>query len=285
MRQLLVIFSIIAMTFTAGGAVAAPKERTREISGSGVMVTRNIEIPAFTSVSAYRGLKVALVDKHAGPAKIEADDNLIDLLDVRVENGELIADFNRDLGDISIRRCNVTVTVPLAGPLTKLAAQSAAKIVCREVVVGTSVRVYASSAARIEAPIHATSCAIDASSAADVRVAVTCTNCEIDASSAAEVEANLKCSDCDVASSSAAEITLVGSSESLSARVSSAAELDAADLKTVYCEVEASSGADAEVYCSGELDAEASSGGSIVYGGDCTWKLDKSSGGSVRRRN
>ena len=84
--------------------------------------------------------------------------------------------------------------------------------------------------------------------------------------------------------SSASKITLKGSADKCSIDMSSAAKLSAAEFTVADCSVDTSSAAKATVNCTDKLRAEASSGSSIRYTGDCQTSISKSSGGSVSRK-
>ena len=126
--------------------------------------------------------------------------------------------------------------------------------------------------------------ALDASSAARIDAAVKSTSCTVAASSASNINAAIETGSCTVGASSASKITLKGSADKCSINMSSAAKLSAAEFTVADCSVDTSSAAKATVNCTGKLRAEASSGSSIRYTGDCQTSISKSSGGSVSRK-
>ena len=83
--------------------------------------------------------------------------------------------------------------------------------------------------------------------------------------------------------SSASKITLKGSAAKCTADLSSASKLSAGEFVVAECSVNTSSAAKAVVNCTERLHADASSGSSIRYSGDCRTSSNKSSGGSVGR--
>jgi hypothetical protein len=89
---------------------------------------------------------------------------------------------------------------------------------------------------------------------------------------------------CDA--SSGAHANLKGVSKYFSTDASSGSRIDAENVKAVKVKADVSSGAHINVYAEDELNAEASSGGSVKYSGNPqTVDVDKSSGGSVRKNN
>ena len=110
------------------------------------------------------------------------------------------------------------------------------------------------------------------------------TSCTVAASSASNIDAAIETGSCTVGASSASKITLKGSADICSINMSSAAKLSAAEFTVADCSVDTSSAAKATVNCTGKLRAEASSGSSIRYTGDCQTSISKSSGGSVSRK-
>ncbi len=285
MKKLLKIFAIAALALvTAASATAHGHNRT--VKGSGNIITREVSLDDFRAVTAARSINVILVDgATTANTIIEADDNVMDLLDIRVENGVLYADFDRDLGNLAFHSCNVTVTAPVRGEIDRLKASSAATVTGRTVIKGDDIDIYASSAARIEVAVVARSVDVEASSAADIVLAATADEFDFSASSASEIMADITASEVDVDASSASDVTLRGKTTGLDADASSSSEIDASKLESAVCDADASSAAEISVWCTERLDASASSGADIDYRGDCATNITKSSGGSVKRKN
>jgi hypothetical protein len=85
--------------------------------------------------------------------------------------------------------------------------------------------------------------------------------------------------------SSGSDANLSGKVKYLTASSSSGSDLDARNLESVICNVSVSSGSDATVNVSEELEASASSGGDIDYYGNPSVKnIDESSGGDVSHK-
>lgn len=211
------------------------------LKGSGNIVTRTIEAPAFDRIDAARAVKVVITDKTSGKITIAADDNVMDYVVVEANGGRLTATIDKSINNLS--NADVTVTVPANG----------------------SIR------------------ALDASSAAKIDVSVKAQSCAVAASSASKINASVEAVSCSVEASSASKITLKGSAAKCTADLSSASKLSAGEFVVAECSVNTSSAAKAVVNCTERLHADASSGSSIRYSGDCQTSINKSSGGSVGR--
>lgn len=213
------------------------------ITGSGNITTKTIEAPAFEGIDAARAVKVVISDKTTDKIRIEADDNVMDYVIAKVKDGVLTVSIDKTLNSVS--NTNVTVTVPANGHIRSLEASSASTIRSEVTLSGDKFSIDASSAAKIEATVEVTSCDISASSAAKIKLSGSAQKCNID--------------------------------------MSSASKLSAEELIVADCVVETSSAAKASITCTKNLSADASSGSSINYSGNCQTQIDKSSGGSVRK--
>ena len=130
-------------------------------------------------------------------------------------------------------------------------------------------KVSASSASNVfsEGTIHAGSLDVSVSSAASVELAI-------------EAESSV------VEASSAGDVVLEGKVKRLEVEASSAGEIDAYGLESEMVEAGASSAGSIKVNVTKQLDAHASSGGSIRYrGAPVRTNTDSSSGGSVKKSN
>ena len=264
MKKILLIFVILgALASVAGCILGLSAPRTR-ITGSGNLIDRTIPAPDFETVSSACGVTVLITDDNTDRIRIEADDNLMEYVVVEEQQGTLRVALDQGRkGARSVSNAHVTVTVPSNGKIRALKASSASQIVCRTALGADDFSIETSSAAKVEAAVKAGKCSLDASSASKIVAALDVEECRADASSAAK-------------------ITLSGKAAQFRANLSSAAKLSADELDAATCSIDTSSGSKASVHCSGTLRANASSGSSIRYSGDCSTHLSKSSGGSIR---
>ena len=264
MKKILLIAVLIGAMFSVSAyvvCVAAPLFG-KSIKGSGNIVTRTLPAPDFNAVDASRAVKV-VISAEASDIRIEADDNLIDLVVAETKGKTLIVTLDQKVNNI--QNADITVTIPAnGGNIRSLKASSASKI--------TS-----------DVTLRADKFLFDASSAAKIKAAVEAASCSIDASSASKISAEVQAAACTVDASSASKIALTGSAENFTADLSSASKLDAAKFTAVNAAVSTSSASKVSIDCSGKLTASASSGSSIDYTGDCQTTLSKSSGGSVHK--
>lgn len=109
---------------------------------------------------------------------------------------------------------------------------------------------------------------------------------DISVSSAATVELTIETGFASIDASSAGDMVLEGKAKELALEVSSAGEVDAYGLDSEIVRANASSAGSAKVSVSKELNAHASSGGSIRFrGAPSKTNTDSSSGGSVKKSN
>lgn len=267
MKRILLIAVLLGAMITATTyfvCIAAPSVLFgKGIKGSGNLITHTIDAPDFDRVDASRAVKVVITDKVTDKITIEADDNLMEYVVVEAKGGRLTATIDKSVNNVS--NANVTITIPANGHIRALDASSASRI--------TS-----------DVTLTADKFSIDASSAAKINAAVKSAYCTIAASSAADIDAAIETGICSVEASSASKISLKGSADKCGIDMSSASKLSAADFVVTDCSVDTSSAAKATVNCTGKLRADASSGSSIRYTGDCALNISKSSGGSVSRK-
>lgn len=106
---------------------------------------------------------------------------------------------------------------------------------------------------------------------------------DVDVSSSGKVELDFTGDYVRVDASSSGRCTLVGTGSRIKANASSGSSIRASDFRTRRGDAAASSGAGIVLYVTEELEADASSGGSVKYRGNPgDVDSDRSSGGSVR---
>ncbi len=273
------MIAVAAALMGTDTAKAAPKR----LKGSGEIVTRQVELPAFHAVKASRAVKVAFVADEGQPCRIEADDNVMEYVVAKVSNGVLHLTIDDEVRTLS--SIHVKITVPTNGQLHTLKASSAAEIRSEVLLEMKTIEIEASSAAKINARVQAEESAFDLSSAANVDVEVMGGGCSIEATSSADFKGRLAVRHCKIEGSSASNITIEGAAITCEADLSSAADLNATRFAVKNYDIEVSSAADADILCIETLNASASSAGDITYLGNCEQRrISRSSGGSIKHR-
>ena len=108
---------------------------------------------------------------------------------------------------------------------------------------------------------------------------------KIEASSGSDVTLDLVYKEVTLSTSSGSDARLSGRTKFFTANTSSGSDINARELQAQICKVSASSGSDASVSVTDELNANASSGAGVVYYGNPDVKnIDESSGGDVSGR-
>ena len=143
----------------------------------------------------------------------------------------------------------------------------------------------------IQAKVHVTYVELNklsASSAASIfsETPLKSNSMEISASSAGSVEVTLDAGSAEISSSSAGDVELKGHAKKISVDASSAGEIDAYDLLADEVEADASTAGSIKVNVKETLNAQASTVGSIRYRGNPDrLNSNSSTGGSIRKTN
>jgi hypothetical protein len=128
---------------------------------------------------------------------------------------------------------------------------------------------------------------IDASSGSDVRSEDTLKGevLKVSSGSGSDAVLDVVYKDVSLDASSGADIRISGKAKTVKAGASSGSDINARELEAVICHAHASSGADIVVHATGEIYANASSGGDVRYYGNPSVKnINESSGGDVSQR-
>ena len=270
---------------TNDGAIS--NQNSKSFRGSNRIISEERQVASnYEGVEASRAIKVVLSDRAGSTAIVRANDNVMPYINIKEKGGVLHITIDDEIRTIN----NVTaeVNLPKSTKITSLKATSAAEIHTEYTIESPELEIEANSAADIRImKAEVSKCDIEISSASSVSAAIKATECSIEASSAAKASVQLLVNHCTAEASSAADIYLRGEAGTLDLEASSAADIKATDVNVmVATTAQASSGADIKVNVGKSLQAEASSGGTILYKSnkhDIDIHIKKSSGGSVRK--
>ena len=168
MKKILLTAVLIGAMFSVSAyvvCVAAPL-LGKNIKGSGHIVTKTLPAPDFDAIDASRAVKV-VVSAGASDIRIEADDNLIDLVVAETRGKTLEVTLDKKASNI--QNADITVTIPANG--------------------GKIRSLKASSASKISAEVKAATCTVNASSASKIALAGSAEDFTADLSSASKLDA------------------------------------------------------------------------------------------------
>lgn len=278
-RFITAILLLAALVGSSLNAQAAwPGKRCK---GSGKLITREFAVAPFTALEVSNGANVTLTTG-SGPAVVETDDNMMEYVEVKVEDGTLTIGFEGEC--TSLTNVTLRVTVPTDGRLNRLRLSGASKIVAEPVLQSKNLKLRLSGASKLVAVVKCGTCTADLSGASKAEVGGDMDACEAEVSGASNLNLVAKAGRCLLDASGASKINASGSANFACIEVSGASNLNAEDFVTTTCIVSASGASNARVNCSSKLTAEASSASKITYSGNCTNNTIESSGASTVKR-
>ncbi|OAV43243.1 hypothetical protein A3850_001460 [Lewinella sp. 4G2] len=85
-------------------------DNNRSVVGSGTLITETRDVPAFTGISVSGSTEVTVINGTPFTVQITADDNVMDMVETEVNNGEL--DISVDANNVRNVTLLATITMP-----------------------------------------------------------------------------------------------------------------------------------------------------------------------------
>ncbi len=188
--------------------------------GNGVVAEENREITEeFTVVSASEGVMVYVTQANDFNIRVEADENVIDLIRTDIKDGRLRIHTKKNIGNATKK---VYVSLP---DITALKSSSGSHLTTENEIKSEKLNIDASSGSLFKAEITASRVDIDASSGANLNISGEVNSASIDGSSGANIKAvKLVSKTCNAEASSGANVS-IHVSQSLTADASSGANI------------------------------------------------------------
>jgi len=192
-----------------------------QVTGNGNVVTEERPVTEdFDRVRGSAGLDVYLTEGSENKIVVEADDNLMDIIETEIHNGKLHVTTTKSIGRSKSKKVHITYT-----KLSSIEASSGADVIGNSVVKNESLTLESSSGADLQVEVIAKEVFADASSGSDLRVSGRATRLRADASSGSDIKAkDLEVLTCIADASSGADIT-VNVKESLTVEASSGGDV------------------------------------------------------------
>jgi hypothetical protein len=236
LRLIIIAITVLGMSCSVGG------QSWKTVHGNHKVTKSERSVGSFTGVKVSSGVDVYLRQGNEQSVTVEADENLHEYIITEVKGGILHVFTEVSIRDSERERVYVTMK-----DINSVETTSAGD------VIG-------------ETPVKSDRLELSASSAGDIKLEIYAKEVDIDISSSGD-------------------ITLTGETDNLKADLSSAGDLKAYDLKSREADVNVSSAGDADINVSEKITARASSAGDINYTGDPKYiDVHTSSAGGIHKR-
>jgi hypothetical protein len=158
----------------------------RQVTGSGNIITEKKDVSAFTGISAGSAFEVEVHIGSPASVSIEADDNLMKLVSVRVSDNELKIYLKESVG-IRNGHLKAIVTAP---SLNYLESSGAANVTVLDLLKNAGkVELHASGAAKLKVEVDAPGVDAESSGAANIELTGKTRDFDADASGAGNIHA------------------------------------------------------------------------------------------------
>ncbi|MDC7993852.1 head GIN domain-containing protein [Altibacter sp. HG106] len=176
-----------------------------QVNGNGNVVTEERPVTSnFSIVRGSAGLDVYLSEGDENKIVIEADENLMEIIDTEIRNGKLHVTTNSNIGRSKSKKVYVTYQ-----SLGAVEASSGADVIVNSVLEADEIRLKSSSGADLEAEVRAQTVWAETSSGADIVISGRAASLTADASSGSHIKARqLEVLRCDAEASSGANIVV-----------------------------------------------------------------------------
>ncbi len=192
------------------------------IDGSGNVITekRNIN-QKFTKITASTGVNVIIKQGSPTEIEVETDDNLIEYVITKIENGTLVVKIDGNINNMS----TINVRVKTEN-FTSLETTSGATISSKNKLNGSSIALKSSSGSEIDVELEYENVSCESTSGSEIKVSGKALHLETQSSSGSEIDASNLAANEVYAQSTSGSSTTVKPIVKLDAKASSGSSID-----------------------------------------------------------
>ena len=288
MRRIFAAAIAAAALLTISGASAAEALFSNKIKGTGNKIIENRKSAMnFNEIEIAGPIDLTISERRTGDILVRADENIIRLVRMEVRDGKFRASLS--YSDAIEGNLRVEIEMPYNQRIDEISASAASTVTVEPLLVAEEIELKAVGASRLRAAIRASSVEVElgGASSADLTIkgeevdisawgasslnnlAINAVECEIYATGASKITSSVIASKCEGEAAGASKITLSGEANISEFSIIGASKLNAANLVTNTCKVEASGASSASVNCTNTLNAKSSGASKISYRGNC----------------
>ena len=178
----IVIATIMALLFTS---CHSNFDFGNGIDGNGDVRTEKRDVEgSFTKIEASRGLNVEVEQSKSYSVEVEADDNLLEHITTKVENGTLVITSDENIDEYESK--TIRVKMPT---ITSLETTSGADITGQNTFLGTNLNVKSSSGSEIDIEVEIDAVDCETTSGSSITIKGKALSLTSSSSSGSEIEA------------------------------------------------------------------------------------------------
>ena len=272
-KILLTVFCLFVITLS----FSQKKER---IKGSKNVVIQQKKIEPFTQLEVLNDIEINLIKGDKCGVELEADDNLQDVLDLRMNGSMLIISFAKEV--LSSKKFNIRVTY--TDDLDLISAKEQSKITALESIKLDMVNIKAVDNAKLFLNIDAKNCTISANDRVQIELNSKAETLSIDLSKNAELKALVSANTfkCDLYQNAKAKIE--GDVINMVVRIENNSNFDGRKLNSKKADVTVEDSANCFVNCESTVTISATEKAEIDLYGDAKIDLQKFAGTAILRK-
>lgn len=192
------------------------------VKGNGDVTTTNRELnESFNAISANEGLDVYITQGDSESVRVQADENLQEIIITEVNNGVLKIHTEDNIGYASTKKVIVNFK-----SIDKISASSGSDVISTNTITVDELEVYTSSGSDAKLDVNVEHLVCNSSSGSDIKISGTTNTLRAEASSGSDIKAaNLQATTTMAKANSGADVT-VNTSKELTASASSGGDIN-----------------------------------------------------------
>lgn len=184
----------ILLSFLLLSTICTFSQKKEKIKGSKVVVIQQKKVENFTTVEILNDIEISLIKGDKCGLELEADDNLQDVLDLRMNGTMLIISFAKEVS--SSKKFNLRLTY--TSDLSSITAKEKSKITALETVKLDNIKFVGHDNSKLMLNIDSKNCTVSLNDKSKTELNAKAENFNLDLSKSAQVKvlvsaANFKC--------------------------------------------------------------------------------------------
>lgn len=215
------LVKIIVTTILAALLVSCNFDINFGVKGNGNVTTTNREIHGdFNAIEVSRGLDVYLTQGESSTVKVQADENLQDIIRTEIENGVLIIYAEDNISSAASKKVMVNFKT-----IERISTSSGSDLISTNLITAETLKIETSSGSDVELDVDVKNLICESSSGSDIKLSGTTNTFRAEASSGSDIKAaKLKAVKTRAEANSGSDIT-VNTSEELTAYANSGGDI------------------------------------------------------------
>lgn len=237
----------------------------KHLTGNGIIKEQSRGNMDFSAINISGAVDVFISHATDASVMVSGDENLIDSIETRVDDGVLYIRFKKGFGYSSKK--GLKVTVPNNGHISSIAASGSSDVLVEKTLTANDLEISCMGSSDFKGAVKAQTCKLTFLGSSDFKGDIQAQECKLSFQGSSDFKGSLEALTCEISCAGSSDCIITGKANTCKAHLSGSCDFKGYDFVVDTLECTSAGSSDVQITCNKELRIRASGSSDVNYKG------------------